>query len=199
MKKNIITISREFCTGGLPIARKVASALDLPFYDKEIITLAAKESGLSEEAIAASERKHTGSLLYSLYTMGADLPLNDQVHIVQSKIIRQEAAKGPCVLVGRCADYVLRDRTDVLRVFLHAPLDFRRKRGLAEGVLPDTLEENRLNSLILKEDKNRASYYNYYTENRWGNASHYDLCLNAALGEEVCAQLILLAARGVTG
>lgn len=196
MKKKIITISREFCTGGQAIAQKVAEEMGIPFYDKELITLAARESGLSEEAIAASEKKRTGSLLYSLYTMGADLPLNDQVQIVQSKIIRQEAAKGPCVLVGRCADYVLRERTDVLHVFLHAPLEYRRARGLETGLLPQDVEQSKLDSLLQREDKNRASYYNYYTENRWGHAEHYDLCLDASMGQDLCVKLILLAACG---
>ena len=117
MKRNIITISREHCTGGLDIARKVAQDLTIPFYDKELITMAAKESGLSEESIAAVEKRHSASLLYSLYTMGGDLPLNDQVYIIQSHIVSQLAEKGPCVIVGRCADYVLRDRPDVLKVF----------------------------------------------------------------------------------
>ena len=104
MKRNIITISREHCTGGLDIARKVAQDLNIPFYDKELITMAAKESGLSEESIAAVEKRHSASLLYSLYTMGGDLPLNDQVYIIQSHIVSQLAEKGHCVIVCRCAD-----------------------------------------------------------------------------------------------
>ena len=126
MKYSVITIGREFCTGGLDIARNVAGRLGAPMYDKELITLAAKESGLSEQAIAAGEKRPSGSLLYNLYTMGSDLPLSDQVFVVQSQIIRRLADQGPCVIVGRCGDYVLRNRTDVLRVFLHAPLEFRR-------------------------------------------------------------------------
>ncbi len=128
MKFSVITIGREYCSGGLDIARKVAASLGAPMYDKELITLAAKESGLSEQAIAAGEKRPSGSLLYNLYTMGSDLPLSDQVFVVQSQIIRQLADKGPCVIVGRCGDYVLRGRADVLRVFLHAPLEFRRRR-----------------------------------------------------------------------
>lgn len=196
MKYSVITIGREFCTGGLDIAREVARRLGGPMYDKELITLAAKESGLSEQTIAAGEKRPSGSLLYNLYTMGSDLPLSDQVFVVQSQIIRGLADKGPCVIVGRCGDYVLRGRTDVLRVFLHAPLEFRRRRAQAEGAVPADADERTANALLEKEDRRRAAYYNFYSEYRWGEAGHYDLCLNTALGDEVCADLILRAAQG---
>ena len=196
MKYSVITIGREFCTGGLDIAREVARRLGGPMYDKELITLAAKESGLSEQTIAAGEKRPSGSLLYNLYTMGSDLPLSDQVFVVQSQIIRGLADKGPCGIVGRCGDYVLRGRNDVLRVFLHAPLEFRRRRAQAEGAVPADADERTANALLEKEDRRRAAYYNFYSEYRWGEAGHYDLCLNTALGDEVCADLILRAAQG---
>lgn len=196
MAKTIITLGREYCTGGRYIAKDVARALGIKLYDKELITMAAKNSGLSEEAVAASEKRHTHSLLYSLYTMGNDLPLGDQVFILQSRIIKQLADEGPCVIVGRCGDYVLRGRTDVLRVFLHAPLEFRRRRAQAEGAVPADADERTANALLEKEDRRRAAYYNFYSEYRWGEAGHYDLCLNTALGDEVCADLILRAAQG---
>ena len=166
MAKTIITIGREYCTGGNYIAEDVANTLGIKLYDKELITMAAKHSGLSEEAVAASEKRHTHSLLYSLYTMGNDLPLGDQVFILQSRIIKQLAEEGPCVILGRCGDYVLRERKDVLRVFIYAPVEWRR-------------------------DRNRAAYYNYYTQNRWGDAHNYDLAINAALGRETCVKMIL--------
>ena len=125
MAKTIITLGREYCTGGRYIAEDVANALGIKLYDKELITMAAKHSGLSEEAVAASEKRHTHSLLYSLYTMGNELPLGDQVFILQSRIIKQLAEEGPCVILGRCGDYVLRERKDVLRVFVYAPKDWR--------------------------------------------------------------------------
>ena len=125
MAKTIITIGREYCTGGNYIAEDVANALGIKLYDKELITMAAKHSGLSEEAVAASEKRHTHSLLYSLYTMGNELPLGDQVFILQSRIIKQLAEEGPCVILGRCGDYVLRERKDVLRVFVYAPKEWR--------------------------------------------------------------------------
>lgn len=196
MERSIITLSREYCTGGRQIAQRVAEQLGIPFYDKELITLAAKESGLSEEAIAASEKRRTGSLLYGLYTMGADLPLSDQVYIIQSRVIQSLAEKGPCVIVGRCADYVLRERPGVLSLFLHAPMEHRKQLGLQAGDLPDDAEARALDALIEKEDKRRASYYNYYTEYRWGAAEHYDLCLDVRLGEDTCVDLILRAAAG---
>ena len=196
MAKTIITLGREYCTGGRYIAKDVARALGIKLYDKELITMAAKNSGLSEEAVAASEKRHTHSLLYSLYTMGNDLPLGDQVFILQSRIIKQLADEGPCVIVGRCGDYVRRGRNDVLRVFLHAPLEFRRRRAQAEGAVPADADERTAIALLEKEDRRRAAYYNFYSEYRWGEAGHYDLCLNTALGDEVCADLILRAAQG---
>ena len=196
MDHTIITISREYCTGGLNIAKKVADSLGIPMYDKELITMTAQQSGLSEEAIAASERRHTGSLLYGLYTMGTELPLGDQVYIVQSRVIQQLAQRGPCVVVGRCGDYVLRDEPRLLSVFLHAPMEFRKKRGRESGQLPREMDDQKLESLIAKEDKRRASYYNYYSEYRWSAPDHYDLSLNAAMGEDVCADLILRAVKG---
>ena len=196
MKYGVITIGREYCTGGLDIARAVAGRLGVLMYDKELITLAAKESGLSEEAIAASEKRRTGSLLYSLYTMGGELPLSDQVFVLQSQIIRGLADKGPCVIVGRCGDYVLRERADVLSVFLHAPQAWRREWAKKDGSIPPEADERTANALLEREDRRRAAYYNYYTEYRWGEAGHYDLCLNAALGQQLCAELILRAAEG---
>lgn len=195
MKRRIITISREHCTGGLNIARRVAQELNIPFYDKELITMAARESGLSEESVAAVERRHTTSLLYNLYTMGSELPLNDQVYIIQARIIENLAKQGPCVIVGRCADYVLRQREDVLRVFLHAPMEYRKQFAVTCGDFAPGTEDRVMELAISKEDKRRAGYYNYYTQNRWGEARYYDLCLNAALGEDVCTKIIEQAAQ----
>lgn len=196
MAKTIITIGREYCTGGNYIAEDVANALGIKLYDKELITMAAKHSGLSEEAVAASEKRRTHSLLYSLYTMGNELPLGDQVFILQSRIIKKLAEEGPCVILGRCGDYVLRERPNVLRTFVYAPLEtriqFAKSRPDAKD-MPDRLWETQL----AKHDRARASYYNYYTENRWGEAKNYDLCLNATLGREACADLIVAAARAM--
>lgn len=196
MKNCIVTISREFCTGGQEIATRVAKEMGVKLYDKELITLAAKKSGLSEEAIAASEKQHTHSLLYNLYTMGNDLPLSDQVFILQSRIIKELAEQGSCVILGRSGDYVLRERDDVLSVFLYAPVEYRIKYGLhGKYESMNGMAEKQLEEEIRKTDKKRAAYYNYYTQNRWGDAHNYDITLNAALGENTCVKLIMEAVR----
>lgn len=192
MAKTIITLSREYCTGGRYIAQDVADALGIKLYDKELITMAAKDSGLSEEAVAASEKRHTHSLLYSLYTMGTDLPLSDQVFILQSRIIKKLADEGPCVILGRCADYVLRERTDVLHVFVHAPVEWRRVYAKTNPIVKATTGKG-IRDEIDKTDRQRAAYYNYYTQNRWGDVHNYDLSVNAALGKDACVQMILAA------
>ena len=183
MEPMVITMAREYASGGSEIAQRVADILGIPLYNKELITIAAKKSGLTEEAIAASENQRSGSLIYSLYMMGNTMPLADQVYILQSNVIKEVASNGSCVILGRCGDYVLRDRPNVLRTFVYAPLNYRIENAKAR---PDA-----------KHDRARASYYNYYTENRWGEAKNYDLCLNAQIGREACAQLIVQAAKAM--
>ena len=117
----VITISREYGSGGRAIGERLAKELGVPFYDKELIFMAAKESGLSEEYIKKTEQMKSTSFLYGLYMSAQQLPMNDQIFLVQSKIIRQVAQEGPCVIVGRCADYVLRERKDLLSVFIRWP------------------------------------------------------------------------------
>ena len=194
MPYRIITISRAPYSGARHIARLVAAKLNLAYYDKELITLAARESGLSEEAIAASETQRSSSLLYSLSTLGSQLPLADQVYLVQSNVIKQVAEEGPCVIVGRCGDYVLRDRKDVLRIFVYAPKEWRLAYGKENNML-QAKDEKGIKDEIDKTDRNRAAYYNYYTQNRWGDAHNYDLAINAALGHDACVNMILAAAE----
>jgi cytidylate kinase len=196
MEPMVITVAREFASGGSEIAQAAAQTLGVPLYNKELITMAAKKSGLTEEAIAASENQRSGSLIYSLYMMGNTMPLADQVYILQSNVIKELAARGSCVILGRCGDYVLRDRPNVLRVFIYAPLEQRIARAKARPGVKD-LTDRQWEVQLAKHDRARASYYNYYTENRWGEAKNYDLCLNAALGQDVCAQLIVDAARAM--
>lgn len=190
MGKVIVTIGREFCTGGRYIANDVANALGVKLYGRELIAMAAEKSGLSKEAVAASERKHTHSLLYSLYTMSSELPLGDQVFILQSRIIKQLADEGPCVILGRCGDYVLREREDVLRVFIHAPFEWRYEFAKTNPHVK-AKDEKGIREEIEKTDRNRSAYYNYYTQNRWGDVHNYDMVLNAALGRDACIKLIL--------
>lgn len=195
MEPMVITMAREYASGGSEIAKLVADKLGIPLYNKELITLAAKKSGLTEEAIAASETQRSGSLIYSLYMMGNTLPLADQVYILQSNVIKELAEEGPCVILGRCGDYVLRERPNVLRTFVYAPLAERIE--LAKAREEKQYADRQWESILAKHDRARASYYNYYTENRWGEAKNYDLCLNAALGHEVCAELIVRAAKAM--
>lgn len=186
----VITMAREYASGGSEIAQAVADKLGIPLYNKELITLAAKKSGLTEEAIAASENQRSGSLIYSLYMMGNTMPLADQVYILQSNVIKELAAKGPCVILGRCGDYVLRERKDVLRVFIYAPVEWRRELAKTDPLVK-AHDEKGIKEEIEKTDRNRAAYYNYYTQNRWGDAHNYDLAINAALGRETCVKMIL--------
>ena len=196
MEPMVITIAREYASGGSEIAQAVADKLGIPLYNKELITRAAKKSGLTEEAIAASENQRSGSLIYSLYMMGNTMPLADQVYILQSSVIKELASEGPCVILGRCGDYVLRERPNVLSVFVYAPLEDRIERAKARPGAKD-LMDRQWEVQLAKHDRARASYYNYYTENRWGEAKNYDLCLNAALGLDTCANLIVDAARAM--
>ena len=125
----VITISREYGSGGRAIGERLAKELGIPFFNKELILMAAKESGLSEEYIKKTEQIKATSFLYGLYMGAQQLPMNDQIFLVQSKIIRKVAEAGPCVIVGRCADYVLRERSDLLNVFIHAHLEIRAQRA----------------------------------------------------------------------
>ena len=196
MEPMVITIAREYASGGSEIAQAVADKLGIPLYNKELITRAAKKSGLTEEAIAASENQRSGSLIYSLYMMGNTMPLADPAYSLQSSVIKELASEGPCVILGRCGDYVLRERPNVLSVFVYAPLEDRIERAKARPGAKD-LMDRQWEVQLAKHDRARASYYNYYTENRWGEAKNYDLCLNAALGLDTCANLIMDAARAM--
>lgn len=160
----VITISREYGSGGRAIGEKLAKELGIPFYNKELILMAAKESGLSEEYIKKAEQQKSTSFLYGLYMGAQQLPMNDQIFLIQSKIIREIAEKGPCVIVGRCADYVLRERKDLLSVFIHAPLSFRAQR--AQKVYEKTASN--IEDFVKKKDKKRAAFYNYFSQNEMG-------------------------------
>ena len=174
----VITISRQFGSGGRLIGKKLAESLEIPFYDKELITMAAQQSGYSKEIFEKADERATNSLLYTLsmnsyllhgMTGMAELPLNDKVFLIQSEIIRKVASEGPCVIVGRCGDYVLRDRKDVLRVFVYAPKEWRLAYCKENNML-QAKDEKGIKDEIDKTDRNRAAYYNYYTQNRWGDA-----------------------------
>lgn len=180
----VITISREYGSGGRLIGRLLAEDLGIPFYDRELITRAAADSGLSPEVLAAAENQPPASLLYSLsagmgYTGliggGIELPLADQLFLAQFDTIRKVAEEGPCVIVGRCADYVLRDTPECVHFFIHADMPTRIDRVTKEYGEPEKDAEAR----ILKADKRRASYYNHYTTEKWGAAKTYDCSVDS--------------------
>ncbi|WP_343209700.1 cytidylate kinase-like family protein [Anaerolentibacter hominis] len=193
----IITISRQYGSGGREIGERLAKELNIPYYDNALITRAAKESGFAEAAFEKAEEKATNSLLYSI-AMGmnaygnqefgfAHLSLDDRIYLAQSEIIHKVADEGPCVIIGRCADYVLKDRSDVLHLFIWADLDSRVKRAVElYNLSPDKAEEN-----VLKVDKRRANYYNYHANGKWGAAANYHLSLKSdSLGVDKSVELL---------
>ncbi len=186
--KKVITISREFGSGGREIGKKLAERLGIPFYDNEIISRAAKETGFSEAAFEHAEDKATNSLLYSI-AMGmnvyanqesgfAGLSLDDRIFLAQSNVIRKVADEGPCVIVGRCAEYILRDRKDVVNVFIHAALDYRIQRATELYSLPQATAGEQ----VLKNDKRRANYYKYHAGDRWANMQNFDIAIRSDYG-----------------
>lgn len=185
--KKIITINRQYGSGGREIGRKLAEQLDIPFYDNEIISRAAKETGFSETAFETVEDKATNSLLYSIamgmnvftnQDMGfAGLSLDDRIFLAQSNVIRKVANEGSCVIVGRCADYILKDLDHVINLFISADLDFRMKRAREiDHIAPEHAAET-----VLKKDKSRGNYYRYHAGERWDNVFNYDLVLRSDL------------------
>lgn len=193
----VITIGREFGSGGKEIGEKLAKKLGVPFYDKELISLAAKESGMSREIFEAVDEQATNSLLYSLvvgsYSLGnhvstiSEMSLNDKLFLIQSNIIKKLAAEGPCIIVGRCADYVLKDKIKHFSAFIYG--DMPQKLERIEKLYQ--LTEKKADEIITKSDKKRKSYYNYYTGLKWGRTENYDICLNSStLGVDGCVELL---------
>ncbi len=192
MKNTIITISRQYGSGGREIGKRLAEQLGIPFYDNELITIAAKKSGYAEAVFEQADQKPAGSLLYSLSMFSSavgtfDLPLNDKIFLVQSDIIKEVAAKGSCVIVGRCADYVLRDNPDCVNVFIHGNLADRVEWAIREN----DIDPEKAREMVLKTDKRRATYYNYYTSLKFGAAENYHLCINSsAVGRDGAVEVI---------
>ena len=190
----VITIGRQFGSGGRQIGRLLSEKLNIPYYDKEILAEAAKDSGICEEILEHHDEKPTKSLLFSLVTGGhmpggyLDMPLNHKVFLAQFDAIRRLAGEGSCIIVGRCADYVLRDHPGAVKLFVKADMQKRMERAIAvHGVEAGKAEE-----YVRKMDKQRASYYNYYATTTWGDVNNYDLCLDTGkLGIEGSAELII--------
>lgn len=187
MNRVIIAIGRQFGSGGREIGKALASSLDIPYYDKDLIALAAKKSGMSPEIFEQFDEKPTKSLLYSLaigsYMFGSrvstvsDMPMSDKLYTLQANIIQDLAKQGSCILIGRCADYILRDDPDLISLFIHAPLAYRKRRIESLYNVP----QDKIEGMLAKADKSRANYYNYYTEKKWGSASNYDLSIDSSL------------------
>ena len=192
-KKLIINIGRQFGGGGLGVASELGRRLELPVYDKELITKAAQDSGFSAELFEQSDEKRRifslSAIFTSIYSSPTDNYMSDKgLFEIQCATIRKIAEQGSAIIVGRCSDYVLRDMDCVLNVFLTSPLSERVKRICERH----NLCEEKAEALILQKDKAREEYYNYYTFGNWGVASTYDLCIDSSkLGIEGTADFII--------
>ena len=199
MSNKIYTIGREFGSGGKAIGEKLAERLGIKLYDKELLQQAAKDSGFCEEIFENHDEKPTNSFLYSLvmdtYSVSGysaapflDMPLNHKVFLAQFETIKKIAETESCVIVGRCADYALADNPDCINIFIHADMDIR-VRNVCKSL---NITENKARDIINKTDKQRASYYNYYTSKKWGDSKSYNLSLDAGkLGVDNCVEMIL--------
>lgn len=193
----IITIGRQFGSAGREIGYKVAEDLGIKLYDKEMLDRAAKESGICQELFETHDEKPTNSFLYSLvmdtYSLGyssgsySDMPINHKVFLAQFDAIQKIANEGPCILVGRCADYALEEYDNVLTLFIHADMNARIRRIARIYDLTDAKAKD----MIMKTDKKRSSYYNYYSNKKWGSADSYHMCLDSSkLGIQGTAEAI---------
>ena len=202
-KQLIITIARQYGSGGREIGELVSEILGIPLYDKQLITDAASEGNLNESVIKRADETAANSLLYTLAMgsnvldttmhVGYKMPINDRLYLLQSKVIKDYAEKGSCVIIGRCSDYVLKDRNDVFRIFIYGDLEHRKMRVMARH--PE-IKSSQIIDVINKTDKRRASYYNFYTGNKWGKYDNYDIAINSStLGIEGTARMIADCAR----
>lgn len=193
----IITIGRQFGSGGREIGAKLSEVLEVPFYDRDLLTRAAKESGFCEEMIQCHDERPTNSFLYNLvmdtYSFGynsaamVDMPISQKVFLAQFDTIRKIATEGACIIVGRCADYALSEYDNCLNIFIHGNEKCRIERIMRKYDLP----EQKAKDMIIKKDKQRQSYYNYYSSKKWGRADSYDLTVNSSvLGIDGSVKLI---------
>ncbi|MBR2122456.1 MAG: cytidylate kinase-like family protein [Lachnospiraceae bacterium] len=196
----IITIGREFGSGGREIGEKIAKHYGIACYDKELIAKTAQKSGFAQEMIQQQDERPTNSFLYNLvmdtYSFGynassfVDMPISQKVFLAQFDAIKELAEEGPAVFIGRCADTALAERSDVINLFIHADEDFRIKQIMNR--YPDIDTESKARDFINKKDKQRQSYYNYYSIKKWGQAESYDMCINTALlGIDKTAEFII--------
>ena len=187
MKNRVVTISREFGSGGRTIGRRLAEELGIPCYDAELIQKLAQESGFSESYIRDAGEYAPGGYLSLLSNRAFALTNEDMLWELQYQVITDLAEKGPCVIVGRCADYILRDTADCLKVFIHADMDFRAKRIVEVYGEREQSPEQRLRD----KDKRRAAYHRFYTNMKWGHAQNYHICLDSGkLGIDTCVKIL---------
>lgn len=197
MGYKIITISRQCGSGGHSIGQALAEKLNIPLYDKKILEEVSRRSGLAEDVIEQEGEYSTSSIIFNIamsvyhaWDAGErdTMPLREQINAYQTEFIREVAEKGACVIVGRCADYILRDRTDCLNVFIYGKSEERVKRVIEEHRVP----ENEAEHHVKKRDKKRAAHYKYITDQEWGDMDNYNLCLDSSkLGIEKCIEIIL--------
>ena len=199
MANKIYTIGREFGSGGQYVGEKLAERLGIRLFDKELLQQASKDSGFCEEIFENHDERPTNSFLYSLvmdtYSVNGystasflDMPLNHKVFLAQFETIKKIAEQESCVIVGRCADYALAHHPDCINVFIKADMDYRIKLISKRA----NITEAKAKDMILKQDKQRASYYNYYTSKKWGDSKSYDLCLDTSkIGVDGCVEMIL--------
>lgn len=203
--RTIVTIGREFGSGGREIGRKLADYYHISFYDKELLTRVAKESGYAKEFVKEQDERPTSSFLYNLvmdtYSFGtaslySEMPVSQKLFLAQFDTIRRIAdTEGSCVFIGRCADGALEEYPNVLNVFIHADMDYRIHRIMnIKAYRSEADTEQKARQLIQRTDRQRASYYNYYSNGRWGQASTYDLTINAGkLGINGSVSLLIQA------
>lgn len=196
MKQNqIITIGRQFGAGGRSVGKKLADQLGIGFYDKELIAEASKASGLPQQLLRYMDEQHTASLLYSLVMnlqnqnpFGSGKTVELMAYEAQISAVKYVAAKGPCVIVGRAADRILESDYDVISFFIVSPME-KRIHHIIER---DGISREEAVSKIARLDKSRASFYNYFSDKKWGAAGSYDLCINAgSIGEDTALHLML--------
>lgn len=196
----IITIGRQFGSGGREIGEKLANHFGIKYYDKELLTRAAKESGFCEEMMHNHDERPTNSFLYNLvmdtYSFGynssafVDMPISHKVFLAQFDTIKKIADEGPCVIVGRCADYALSEYKNCLHIFIHA--DEQSKIKHIMNKYDDVTTEQKARDMMIKKDKQRQSYYNYYSSKKWGRADSYDLSINSSiLGEDGTVKFLI--------
>ncbi len=190
----IISISREFGSGGREIGFRLAQKLGIPFYDKELITMASEDSNISadlfhanDEVIGRKERADSSYAAIDPFSPTYEIPVSDQLFVIQTKIIKQLAQNGPCVIIGRCSDVIVED---AFKVFICSSLKKRVERLLSLEE-DNSIDNKQMETHIRAVDKKRKEYYQFYSGNEWGKPKNYDICLNSgALGIEKCVELI---------